>query len=166
MDVHKGRFSADLDGDFVVFLIGMRFNNPLQVRQWWPVANAMPRMLKSIAEHPELGCLGTQSWFGRTTLLIQYWRDFESLDRFAKDRDLPHLEPWRRFNAAARKSSAVGVWHETFQVRAGEYEAIYANMPAFGLAKAGRHVPIRSKAQTAAVRLGKSTDDAPAVEGY
>jgi hypothetical protein len=126
----------------------------------------MPRMLKSIAQHPEIGCLGAQSWFGRTTLLVQYWRDFESLDRFAKDRDLPHLDPWRKFNAAARKSTAVGVWHETFQVHAGEYEAIYANMPVFGLAQAGRHVPVQSKAQTAAARIGKSPTDDPIVDGY
>lgn len=163
-EVQAGRFTADVDGDFVVFLIGMRFNRPLQVRQWWPVFVAMPKMLRVLDEHPELGCLGTNSWFGRTTLLVQYWRDFDALDRFARDRDLPHLEPWRRFNAAARSSSAVGVWHETYQVRAGEYEAVYANMPVTGLAAATGHVPVRSKAQTAAARIGRSTDDTPAVD--
>lgn len=164
MTVHKGRFTADIDGDFVVFLIGMRFNKPLQVRQWWPVFVAMPKMLRTLDTHPELGCLGVQTWLARTALVVQYWRDFDSLDRFARDRDLPHLEPWRRFNAAARTSTAVGVWHETFQVRAGEYEAVYANMPAMGLAKAAGHVPVRTKAETAAARLGRSTDDVPAVD--
>ncbi|TQS40008.1 DUF4188 domain-containing protein [Cryptosporangium phraense] len=167
MDIHHGRFTADIDGDFVVFLIGMRFNKPLQVSKWWPVFTAMPAMMRTIAQHPEIGCLGTRNWFGRTTILVQFWRDFESLDRFAKDRDLPHLEPWRKFNAAARKSDAVGVWHETFQVRAGEYEAVYANMPAVGLARAGRHVPVRSKADTAAARIGKApADDQSTVDGY
>ena len=166
MEVHRGRFTAEIDGDFVVFLIGMRMNHPLRVRSWWPVATAMPRMLKAIGEHPELGCLGSQQWFGRTTLLLQYWKDFESLDRFAKDRTLPHLEPWRQFNRAVRDSGAVGIWHETFQVRAGEYEAIYGNMPVFGLAAAARHAPITRKGQTAAVRIGASTQDEPAVEPY
>ena len=32
MTVHPGRFTADIEGDFVVFLIGMRFNRPLKVR--------------------------------------------------------------------------------------------------------------------------------------
>jgi Domain of unknown function (DUF4188) len=162
--VHSGRFTADVEGDFVVFLIGMRFNKPLQVRQWAPVFVAMPKMLRTIGQHPELGCLGFQNWFGRTTLLVQYWRDFDALDRFAKDRDLPHLEPWRRFNVAARRSSAVGVWHETFQVRADEYEAVYANMPIVGLAKATNHVPVGRKAETAAARIGRTTDDTPAVD--
>ena len=156
MTVHKGRFTAEIEGDFVVFLIGMRFNHPLQVRQWWPVFVAMPMMLRTLGAHPELGCLGFQTWPGRTMLVLQYWRDFESLDRFARDKDLPHLEPWRRFDAAARNTAAVGVWHETFQVRAGDYEAIYANMPAFGLARAGAHQPVGRKGDTAATRIGRA----------
>jgi Domain of unknown function (DUF4188) len=92
MEISPGRYSAEIEGDFVVFLIGMRFNHPLRVTKWLPVAMAMPRMMKAIAQHPELGCLGTQRWLGRTTLLVQYWRDFDSLDRFARDRSLPHLE--------------------------------------------------------------------------
>ena len=166
MEVQRGRFTADINGDFVVFLIGMRFNHPLRIRKWWPVATAMPRMLKVLGQHPELGCLGFQQWFGRTTILVQYWRDFDSLDRFAKDRDLPHLEPWRRFNRAVRASGDVGIWHETFKIRAGEYEAVYGNMPVFGLAAAARHLPTAQKANTAAARIGASATDEPAVEPY
>jgi hypothetical protein len=166
MEVQRGRFTADIDGDFVIFLIGMRFNHPLRIRKWWPVATAMPRMLKVLSQHPELGCLGFQQWFGRTTILVQYWRDFDSLDRFAKDRDLPHLEPWRRFNRAVRASGDVGIWHETFKVRAGEYEAVYGNMPVFGLAAAAGHLPTAQKANTAAARIGASATDEPAVEPY
>jgi hypothetical protein len=58
MPVHRGRYTADIDGDFVVFLIGMRFNRPWRVRKWWPVATAMPKMLRALDQHPELGCLG------------------------------------------------------------------------------------------------------------
>jgi hypothetical protein len=166
MDVHPGRFTADIEGDFVVFLIGMRFNKPLRVRRWWPVATAMPKMLKVIDEHPELGCLGYQQWVGRTTILVQYWRDFESLDRFARDKELPHLEPWRRFNKAIRDSGDVGIWHETFRVRAGEYECIYGNMPAFGLAKSATLVPAGRKAHTSAARIGATDVDEPVVEPY
>ena len=32
-EIHRGRFSADIDGDFVVFLIGMRPNKPWQPAQ-------------------------------------------------------------------------------------------------------------------------------------
>lgn len=56
MEVNAGRFTADVKGDFVVFLIGMRFNRPLKVRQWRPVLRAMPQMLQVLDGHPELGC--------------------------------------------------------------------------------------------------------------
>jgi Domain of unknown function (DUF4188) len=42
VEVQRGRYTADIDGDFVVFLIGMRLNHPLRIRKWWPVATAMP----------------------------------------------------------------------------------------------------------------------------
>ena len=123
-------------------------------------------MLRALDRHPDLGCLGYQQWFGRTTALLSYWKDFESLDRFARDRDLPHVDPWRRFNRAVRDSGDVGIWHETFRVRAGEYEAIYGNMPVFGLAAATSHLPVAAKAQSAAVRIGISRNDNVAVEPY
>jgi hypothetical protein len=123
-------------------------------------------MVKVLSRHPELGCLGFQQWFGRTTILVQYWRDFDSLDRFARDKELPHLEPWRRFNRAVRDSGEVGIWHETFRVRAGEYEAVYGNMPVFGLAAAGTHVRAARKGNTAAARIGASTTDEPVVAPY
>jgi hypothetical protein len=166
LPTHPGRFTADIEGDFVIFLIGMRFNKPWRIRKWWPVASAMPKMLRALDQHPELGCLGSEQWLGRTTILLQYWRDFQSLDRFARDKELPHLEPWRRFNRAVRDSGDVGVWHETYRVRAGEYETVYANMPTFGLAAASSHVPIARKAQTSAARIGVTTTDEPAVEPY
>jgi len=150
----SGRFTASIEGDFVVFLIGMRFNKPWMIHKWLPVVTAMFAMLRTIDEHPELGCLGYRQWTGLTTVMVQYWRDFESLDAFARGSDLPHLEPWRRFNRAVRDSGEVGVWHETFRVRAGEYEAIYANMPVFGLAAASSRVPVAAKGETAAERIG------------
>jgi len=90
----------------------------------------------------------------------------EHLDRFARDVDLPHLEPWRRFNRRVRATGDVGIWHETYRVHAGEYEAIYGNMPVFGLAAAGEHVPVGRKANSAAARIGATDTDAPAVEPY
>ena len=166
MTVNAGRFTADVDGDFVVFMIGMRFNKPWKVRRWWPVFSAMPKMLRVLGEHPELGCLHTQSWIGRTTMIVQYWRSFEDLDHFARDKELPHLEPWRRFNRLVRDTGDVGIWHETYRVRAGEYEAVYGNMPLFGLAAAGRHLPAGAKANSAAARIGATPIDDPAVAPY
>lgn len=73
--LHEGRWSGEIDDDFVVFLIGMRINRPWRVDRWLPVARAMGPMQAELAQRPELGCLHTENWFGRTTLALQYWRD-------------------------------------------------------------------------------------------
>jgi hypothetical protein len=138
---HDGRHRAAIEGDFVVFLIGMRPNKPWKVAKWLPVFAAMPRMLRYLEKHPEKGLLAYRNGF---PVIAQYWRSFEDLERFARDQDDPHLEPWRRFNKAIGDSGDVGVWHETYQVRAGEYEAIYVNMPRVGLGAAGELEPVGS----------------------
>jgi hypothetical protein len=71
----------------------------------------------------------------------------------------------REFNRLIRDSGEVGVWHETYLVRAGEYETLYGNMPAFGLARAGTHNPI-DPGSTAARRAGIRAGDTAPVAGY
>ena len=44
------RMTAEVDGEFVVFLIGMRINKPWKVHKWLPVFLAMPKMLKESSE--------------------------------------------------------------------------------------------------------------------
>ena len=39
------RMTADIDGEVVLFLIGMRINKLWKIHKWRPVANAMKRML-------------------------------------------------------------------------------------------------------------------------
>lgn len=142
--------TADIDGDFVVFLIGMRVNSWWKVHRWLPVARAMPPMLRSLFRQPELGFLGGHSWIGpRGTLMVQYWRSVEQLEAFAKDPAFPHQPAWREFNRRVRATGDVGVWHETYLVRARGWETIYANLPRFGLAAAGGHVPVAAKGETA-----------------
>ena len=141
--VQKGRFTADvssLGDEVVVFLIGMRINKPWKVKAWWPVFTAMPKMLKYLVENPDKGLLGFEQAFLPSPILVQYWRSFEDLARFARDADDPHLEPWRQFNRRIGRSGDVGIWHETYRVRAGEYECVYSGMPLHGLAKASSMV--------------------------
>lgn len=151
----SGRVSAALDGDFVVFLIGMRVNKPLKVRRWLPVFFAMPRMLKELDAHPECGCLGYIQGFG---VIVQYWRSFEALEAYARNKDLEHWPAWMAFNKRVGQSRGdVGVWHETYKVRAGEYETIYSGMPPFGLGKAGTLAPASGPRNSASGRLNSAS---------
>jgi Monooxygenase af470-like len=78
------------------------------------------------------------------------------------DKDDPHLEAWRRFNKTIGSDGSVGIFHETFLVDAGKYEALYGNMPVFGLAAATKHVPAVGKRETARRRLGGESEPAVA----
>lgn len=153
MKVVNDRMCAQVEGEAVVFLIGMRFNKLWKIHKWLPVLTAMPKMIMELEKHPELGFLGYHQWFGRTIIMVQYWRSVDQLNAFAKSRDNAHLPAWSAFNRAIGKSGDVGVWHETYRVQEGNYETIYANMPPFGLGKATRSVPVSGRKETAAGRM-------------
>jgi len=161
--VIPGRFTAQIDQPFVVFLIGIRINKLFAFSKWIPTMRAMSPMLRSLYQHPDKGFLGGETFFyWRGAGLIQYWRSFEDLEHFARNPADSHLEAWQRFNRAIGSDGSVGIWHETYLVEPGKYEAIYANMPVFGLAAATKHVPIAGRKETARRRLGGESEIAVA----
>ncbi len=169
--VIPGRFTAEINESFVVFLIGMRVNNIWAIDKWLPTATAMGPMLSALHKYPEKGFLGQESFyrlFPPEVVLITYWKSFEHLESFARNADDPHLESWRKFNksilgtrgSANGSGGSVGIWHETFVVQQGQYEAMYANMPIFGLAAATKQVPAVGKRETARRRMGGQNEPA------
>ena len=153
--IRPQRLTAQLPGEFVVFLIGMRLNQPWRVHKWWPVASAMPRMVSELARQPELGFLHAESWFGRTTLMLQYWRSLDQLLAYARNQQAEHLPAWSAFNRAVGTDGSVGIWHETYVAREGTHENVYVNMPPFGLGRAGQLLPASGGRQSAAQRMGR-----------
>lgn len=148
------RLTGNNDRDLVVFLIGMRVN------KWWRLDQiiwtglSMGKMLKELHADKSLGLMGYESWGGRTTIMVQYWESFEKLEAFAKDRELSHFPTWKSFyKKAAQSNGAVGIWHETYQVKAGTYETVYSGLPPFGLGKVNGTKEIGSKTQTASQRI-------------
>ena len=143
--------TAVVEGDFVVFLIGLRINKPWKVHKWLPVFFAMPRILKELAAHPESGCLGTIQTLG---VIVQYWRSFDHLEAYARSQNQQHWPAWVSFSKRiARSRGDVGIWHETYQARAGEYETVYSGMPPYGLGKVGKLVPASGKRESARGRF-------------
>jgi hypothetical protein len=136
----NGQFTAKIEGDFVVFLIGMRINKPWKVSTWWPLFIGMPRMLKELkAADPSTGFLGHTPL--SLTLMAQYWRSFEQLEAYARSKDHKHWPAWVSFNKRIKGARGdVGIWHETYKVRAGDYECVYSGMPPFGLSAAAELV--------------------------
>ena len=148
------RMTGKIEGEFCVFLIGMRINRPLKLHQWLPIGMAMGRMLRELAAHKALGYLGGDAWFGRTTLSLQYWRSAAHLMDYATSKTGQHLPAWKAFTRRVGNSGDVGIWHETYAIKEGAYETIYHNMPPFGLGRVGTLIPATGHCQSAKDRMG------------
>lgn len=146
-----------MEGEFVVFLIGMRINKPWKPWKWGPVAAAMPRMIIELIRKPELGLLHARTHFGFPDILVvQYWRSFEHLEAYARAREHAHLPAWQAFNRAVASNGDVGIWHETYLISPGRHESVYNNMPPFGLGAAGKLVSAVGARQEARARIRES----------
>ncbi len=155
--IFPGRYTAQLEESFVVFLIGMRVNRIFAMRRWTRVAAAMPPMIAELMRNPELGLLHAQFFmYWRGVGVVQYWRSFEHLHAYAHARDAKHLPAWAEFNRRVGGDGSVGIWHETYVVARGQYECIYANMPRFGLSSASQHLAVTGLLDTARNRIGKA----------
>jgi hypothetical protein len=97
-------------------------------------------------------------------VIVQYWRSFEHLEAYARDPDQLHWPAWTDFNTRVGRSRGdVGIWHETYAVRAGEYECVYSGMPSFGLAKASQALDALGQLESARGRMGLGDPSAGAV---
>lgn len=153
----KARMTAETNKEFVVFLIGMRINKLWKVHKWLPLSLAMPKMIKELYQNPDLGFIGHEQWGGRTTIMVQYWESFEHLEAYAKNKTRSHLPAWAEFNKNIGSNGDIGIWHETYISKPGAFEAVYNNMPAFGLAKATSCVAADGKYESANDRMNRNS---------
>ena len=151
--VFPGRFTAQYDEPFVVFLIGVRINRLFDLR-WLRVARAMPPMIAELKRDPAVGFLHAEFFlYWRGVAVLQYWRSFDQLHAYAHARNANHLPAWAEFNRRVGVDGSVGIWHETYSVARGHFECIYANMPRFGMAAASQHLPVTGRLDSASLRI-------------
>jgi hypothetical protein len=152
----SNRYTARPDKPVVLFLIGMRINRFSAVRKWSFVMTAMPRMIRELERTPDSGLLWYRNYLsGRVTLLQQYWESFDKLLAYAHDKNGEHFPAWAEFlRRVGYSDGAVGIWHETYLIEPGKSEAIYGNMPPFGLAAATIRVPAEGRLAAAKDRFG------------
>ena len=117
-----------------------------------------PRSRNGLLLHEDL----VFSFFPLHLGMRQYWRDFESLERWTRSE--PHRQWWKDF---LRDSGGTGLWHETYSLRGG-IEAIYDDMPnPVGMMKFAPLAPARGGIFSARQRLrreGLEPAPAPAPE--
>src|ERR671919_165924 len=97
MALDTDRCTVDLSAfpDLVVIYLGMRVN---ELRGLRTLLRFGPKIAKSVADQPEGLLLHENMIFSVVPPhggMRQYWRDFESLERWA--RSLPHKEWWASF---------------------------------------------------------------------
>ncbi len=151
------RTTVDLSAypDLVVIYLGMRVNS---VRGLRTLISFGPKISKSVAAKPDGLLLHENlllSLIPPHAGMRQYWRDFDSLERWA--RSLPHKAWWQAF---LRDRGGTGFWHETYS-RGGQVESVYIDMPTIGLAGFGPVHPARGSLFSARRRLGLREGDEP-----
>jgi hypothetical protein len=144
------RTTVDLSSypDLVVIFLGMRANSLKGIAT---LASFGPKINKSVAAAPDGLLLHENLLYSLVPPhagMRQYWRDFDSLERWA--RSLPHQEWWQTF---LRDRGGAGFWHETY-FRGGQVESVYIDMPPVGLAKFAPITPARGSLFSARRRLG------------
>lgn len=153
------RMCPQIEGDFVVFLIGSKPNGLIKVNSTYKwMGEAFQSMVDELEADPESGYLGGETYSTFNTMrtggmMVQYWRSYEHLHRYARAANKKHRPIWSQMFKIGKGNSNYGVWHETYKVRAGEFEGIYVNMPRFGLGHAGTVVPAKGNYKSSASRM-------------
>lgn len=157
MSIQPGRWTAEIDGDFVVFLIGASVHDPSVAEESAQLISTMGTMLEELMQDPDTGLLGfTRHGEPGNGVLVQYWRSFDHLEAYARNPGAKHAPVWKAWNRLASDDrNGAGIWHETFKVAAGQYEAVYQNMPVIGLQQAGRPITVTEAKDSARARLNK-----------
>lgn len=115
------RLTVDLSDypDLVVIYLGMRVRTFAGIKTLFGFG---PKIAHSVEQKPD-GLLLHENFlfslFPPHAGMRQYWRDFDSLERWARSE--PHQRWWQDF---VKDSGGTGFWHETYFVRGG-IEAIY-----------------------------------------
>ena len=143
-DVAGRRLTAEIEGDFVVFLIGDRFNSKLQLgRSLLDLGGrrGMKHMLDYLVAHPEKGLLAYE--MGLPTI-VQYWRSFEQLEEFARNEDDPHLDVWRQDGDGSAGPPAPGSGMRRSWLRKANTRPSTETCPRTDWARPGGSCPCRS----------------------
>lgn len=146
------RETVDLSGypDLIVIYLGMRAGS---LRGLATLVRFGPRIQRSVDARPD-GLLHHERFLFSLLpphfAFRQYWRDFESLERFT--RASPHGDWWKAY---LKDTAGTGFWHETYCMK-GLIEAVYVDMPApVGLMQFAPSLPARGSLFSARHRLAR-----------
>jgi Domain of unknown function (DUF4188) len=153
MAARVDRTTVDLSSypDLVVIYLGLRVQS---LRGLFAAFKLGPQIQSSVAQKPDGLLLHEQiffSFFPPHVGMRQYWRDFESLEKWV--RTMPHQGWWINF---LKDPKGTGFWHETYFMRGG-MESIYDNVNApLGFLKFAPRVQAIGPSFSARKRAGRA----------
>ena len=105
MNLQQGRWTAQLDGDFVIFLIGAMVHDPAVATEASQLLMAMGDMLDELEADPSKGLLGyTRHGEPGKGVIMQYWRSFDALEAYSRNPGLGTLPCGARGTGLVPKS--------------------------------------------------------------
>jgi hypothetical protein len=133
--------------DLVVIYLGMKVKAFRGLRT---LLSFGPKISRAVVQNPDGLLLHENLLFSLYPLHVgmrEYWRDFESLERWA--RSGVHKDWWQQF---LRDPAGTGFWHELY-VRNAEIEGTFIDIEQTGLARFAPVVPSRGTMFSARRRL-------------
>jgi hypothetical protein len=151
------RYTVDLTDypNLVVIYLGMSARSLRGIKT---LLSFGPRIQKAVSARPDGLLLHENLVFSLVPPhggMRQYWRDFDSLERWA--RSGTHKQWWQGY---LRDTEGTGFWHETY-FRGGEMESVYVDMPSVGMGRFAQHVAARGSMFSARRRLGRIEEAGP-----
>jgi len=158
MQTMVDRRTVDLSGfpNLVVIYLGMRVNRLTGLKTLFGFGPKISKSAKALPEGLLLHESIVYSLFPMHVGMRQYWRDMDSLLRWARSE--PHREWWKSF---LKNSGGTGFWHETY-LRSGGIEAVYDDIPSpIGMMNFAPLVKARGAMFGAASRAGRTSAETP-----
>lgn len=153
MATNVQRRTVDLSAypDLVVIYLGMRVNTLAGLKTLFGFG---PQISRAVAASPD-GLLLHEtmlySLFPPHLGMRQYWRDFDSLEAWARSE--PHRLWWKQF---LHDAGGTGFWHESYFMGGG-MEAVYDDMADdIGFLRFARVVPAQGSMLSARGRAGRA----------
>lgn len=165
MDTYTNqRLTVDLSQfpNLVVIYLGMRAASP---KGFLTLLGFGPKIQQSVKDKPEGLLLHEDMLYSLFPLHVgmrQYWRDFDSLERWS--RSWPHQQWWKNFS---KDQGGAELWHEAYFIQGGmEGLTTRFNKP-YGLWSFAPHLQARKGMYSSRQRLkiqGRDTVPAPISE--
>jgi len=122
--------------EITVFIMGLQIHNRFNYFASRFVKQSMYAILNELQVQKPDGYMAHEYVSkGRSSLLVQYWSDYEKMITYARNKSANHFPAWVAFNSKISAMDAIGLWHEIYRLPAGSYKGVYKNCPPSGMGR-------------------------------